>query len=610
MCNSQPVAPGLSPDFFRIWLIVIAGFQAILVTSSALQHSAAIDEGGHILSGLLYWKTGKFTTYVVNPPLAKLWISLPVLSMDPIIPVDGKTKYQHDWQAAHDEFVRDNHEYYPETILLARLAIIPISSLGLILAAYWSRQLYGDGAGLLTATLWATNPMFLGWSAIANVDVLAATGMLAATHVIRRWVIEQSWPVTIAAGLAIGLAQLLKFSLLVLYPSGVMLILLRRRAESWRLTAFKLATLFIVSIAVINAGYGFHSTGSRLGGLPVNSHLLTTLQRIVPWGRFPLPDTYVIGIDEQKSHSDAGYPAYFRGQEYRRGFWYYYLYCALIKEPLPMQICLALSIWKLACRKTAFSVDREGVLLAPSLLLLVALSHESGMHLHYRYFLPAMPLLLVFLGSASSASASPLYRSLLGVLIGWSFITALASHPHHVSYFNPLVGGPQNGHHHLADTNVDCGQDLLFLKDWLAERNSGGKIALAYTGPVSPSMYGITSCSAGRELGILDDCSSCEESSDVIVVSANLLAGRTSYSPDAGRMERLPSAVVRELARRRPLARIGGSLLAYQMNHPLTESSEATMSQPVPRRKLGLVPTEATRAPSNANANEIPRKSW
>lgn len=36
-----------------------------------------------------------------------------------------------------------------------------------------------------------------------------------------------------------------------------------------------------------------------------------------------------------------------------------------------------------------------------------------------------------------------------------------------MSYFNELVGGPKNGHYHLGNSNIDWGQDLLYLKRWL-----------------------------------------------------------------------------------------------------------------------------------------------
>src|SRR4029077_2189123 len=36
-------------------------------------------------------------------------------------------------------------------------------------------------------------------------------------------------------------------------------------------------------------------------------------------------------------------------------------------------------------------------------------------------------------------------------------------HPHELSYFNPLAGGPEGGRRYLSDSNVDWGLDLKRL---------------------------------------------------------------------------------------------------------------------------------------------------
>jgi len=41
--------------------------------------------------------------------------------------------------------------------------------------------------------------------------------------------------------------------------------------------------------------------------------------------------------------------------------------------------------------------------------------------------------------------------------------SALSVYPHQLAYFNEIAGGPQNGHGHLLHSNLDWGQDLLFV---------------------------------------------------------------------------------------------------------------------------------------------------
>jgi hypothetical protein len=44
--------------------------------------------------------------------------------------------------------------------------------------------------------------------------------------------------------------------------------------------------------------------------------------------------------------------------------------------------------------------------------------------------------------------------------------SALVIYPHQLCYFNEFSGGPRNGHRHLVHSNLDWGQDLLFLREW------------------------------------------------------------------------------------------------------------------------------------------------
>jgi hypothetical protein len=47
-----------------------------------------------------------------------------------------------------------------------------------------------------------------------------------------------------------------------------------------------------------------------------------------------------------------------------------------------------------------------------------------------------------------------------------------------LSYFNELVGGPKNGHAHLLNSNIDWGQDVLFLKRWMDKHSDARPIAV------------------------------------------------------------------------------------------------------------------------------------
>jgi hypothetical protein len=59
-----------------------------------------------------------------------------------------------------------------------------------------------------------------------------------------------------------------------------------------------------------------------------------------------------------------------------------------------------------------------------------------------------------------------------------------------LSYFNLAAGGPANGGRILIDSNIDWGQDLFRLQDWMAE-NEVEQLKLSWFGTADPAYYGL-----------------------------------------------------------------------------------------------------------------------
>ena len=70
------------------------------------------------------------------------------------------------------------------------------------------------------------------------------------------------------------------------------------------------------------------------------------------------------------------------------------------------------------------------------------------------------------------------------------FVNALVVWPDYIAYFNLVSGGPSNGHKYLLDSNLDWGQDLIALREYM-DREKIESVDLAYSGRVKPEMYGI-----------------------------------------------------------------------------------------------------------------------
>ena len=116
----------------------------------------------------------------------------------------------------------------------AALYVLPVVALGLLggfLVYRWARDLHGPGAGLAALALYVFCPTLVAHSHLATVDVGAATLTVATLYTFDRWLRRPGPGALALCGLVLGLAQLAKFTALLLYPMLVLLALLAPRRE-------------------------------------------------------------------------------------------------------------------------------------------------------------------------------------------------------------------------------------------------------------------------------------------------------------------------------------------------------------------------------------------
>jgi hypothetical protein len=135
----------------------------------------------------------------------------------------------------------------------------------------------------------------------------------------------------------------------------------------------------------------------------------------------------------------------------------------------------------------------ELCLLAPSLAVLALVSSQTGFAGHSRYALPCLPFWFIWMSKLARAPAlgDRALAAVAAVLLAWTTWAGAAYYPHGLSYFNELVGGPLGGRHQLAQSDLDWGQDLLYLRDWLGRHPEAKPLRLAYYGSIDPRYAGI-----------------------------------------------------------------------------------------------------------------------
>lgn len=438
-------------------VIVLLGIHAALLSYAATRHSPTLNEPGHLVAGLSHWQFGRFEVYRVNPPLVHYVAAIPVILAG----------YEEDWSGFDDspgarpefkigeDFVRANGERSIWLFVIARWACIPFSLAGGLFCFFWSRELWeSNSAGLISLFLWCFEPNILAHGELITSDCAATSLGLGAGYMFWRWLRKPVWRRALAAGLVLGLAELTKSIWVILFvlwpflwlfwrwterranrrnePSGAgqqEVSALPPNAGPPTLNAFyQLAVILFLGVYILNIGYGFDGTFTRLKNYTFVSKSLTGLEKApTPGNRFaeswmgelplPVPRQYLQGIDlQRKDFEDNPQPCYLRGEWKKGGWWYYYLYGLAVKTPHGTQIMLLLATFTVVfvwVRGSASPSSRTGaggrnaanysfrdlvILLTPALTVLVLVSSQLEFNHHVRYVLPVLGFIFVFIG--------------------------------------------------------------------------------------------------------------------------------------------------------------------------------------------------------------------
>lgn len=511
----------------RFAVIAILGCHACLLAWSALAHSPVVAEVNHLSAGLSHLYLEQFNLFRVNPPLVRMVAALPVTCLSPAVNwshYDSSPLARSDLDVSR-EFLEGNGVRSLWFFVVARWACIPFSVLGGYICFRWARELYGTPCGLVALLFWCSCPYILGHASLFSPDAHSAAMGVAASYLFWQWLRRPEWMDGVFTGIVLGLAQLTKFTLLVFYPLWIVAWIVYRGSElglrqprRWCSEGGMLLGVFLLSILVINGGYGFEKSLRPLGEFQFQSELFGGPRAErgevkIAGNRFtqtslasvpvPLPANFVQGIDTQRLDFERGLPSYLRGQWAEHGWWCYYLYALAIKIPLGTWCLVIVAVGMTAFRmRCSASWRDEMMVMLPFLVILAFVSSQTGFSVHSRYVIPALPFLFVWTSKVGCAferatwaeRRSKTRLTVAAIVVGslaWSVGSSLWYYPHSLSYFSELVGGPKGGHEHLLDSNIAWGQDLFFLKRWCDEHPEARPLHLAFYGLMDPRLVGL-----------------------------------------------------------------------------------------------------------------------
>ena len=469
----------------RATAIVAVVIALLRVGSTIGTFNDVVDEPYNVGSAISLYGVGKLVAGSEQPPLTRIVTGLPLWLSGVRLPEkyhSTRVLSEAETYAQGDDLLFHSSLSYEQILRRCRLTMLIFPALALLYLYLLARWTAGELAATLSVVFFSTDPTFLGHSFWICTDAAACAGFLAATYHGLRWIASPTIGKSIAAAIATALAISCKFSCAIVVPALVLAmmirplpILFRGDGGKWR-NYFRswpsfgqIAAAAIVGFVVLWGTYLFN-----VGPLADQSAFGPQVewQRLPSWVKntpIPMP-SLPLGILRLLGHNRFGTPAYLNGEIRLRGWWYYFPEAILLKSPLALLAGIAISLALLIKSRTLKLWPAAGLVLAPALFLAAAM--KGNLDIGIRHVLPIIPFLYLLVCTLLGRGRLVI---LAIVLIAASFVETSVVHPEYVSFFNVAMGGPSNGSRYLLDSNLDWGQDIALLANWLHSDDMRGK---------------------------------------------------------------------------------------------------------------------------------------
>jgi 4-amino-4-deoxy-L-arabinose transferase-like glycosyltransferase len=460
-------------DRISIVLLLILAAQLLLSSS---RNSATYDEQYHIAIGLHYLRTGDPNLVPAHPPLVAALATLPVANRNLVPPLTDSASSTVSYLEYSDQLLWRLSPNGPSIVARARLPIIGLTLLLAVTVYAWARELFGPMSGLLALMLLAFDPNILAHGNLATNDMGVTCFATLALYAFWRWMMCPTPARAVIAGLILGLAQVSKFSAVYLIPVVVIILVTDRLWKSTtaasklsaKATLVHLTVIAVAAYCAIWAIYGF-----KLGTLK----------------GYPFPAReYLTGLQAATTLIASGKDSFLLGAYSPTGWWYYFPVAFAVKTPLPTLILIGAS-FVFVYRRGAWHLTLP---LLISVVIYLAICVASPFDIGYRHLLPVLPCLFIFTSQLALIDWKTSRQGSMAVaaMLVWLTVASVSIFPHYLTYFNEIAGGPSNGYKILVDSNLDWGQELIGLREYMTEKNLSS-VKLSYHGTADPAAYGI-----------------------------------------------------------------------------------------------------------------------
>ena len=528
-----------SMDFLKKhanWIVAgILLLHFVVSLSVSARESAIYDEKAHIPAAYSYVRYGDMRLNPEHPPLIKDLAGLPLLALQPAFPLQSSEWQQgiNEQWAIGDIFINCTKPEMlcndADTILFwSRLPIVLISVLLGIMLFVWTKELGGTLAGLFAVLLYAADPNIIAHNHYVTTDLGIAAFIFSAFYFFIRFLKAPTLKNTVVAGIFLGLAELTKFSAVLLFPIFGLFVILyaltrqKPTGTAQSIFSFKFRAVLeyglkftgsiVVCFVLIWSLYAWN-TATMPGERLVAAADLYLSQQNAP-AQFahalvvstsesaflkPLSE-YFLGVAMVFGRVASGNVHYFLGTISDKASAWYFPTVFFLKETLPFLFLLVAT--------TGYSLYRIGQAVAHArirsfaalsefirrsfrskttqyvtvffILFYSYVSITGNLTIGFRHLFPILPFLYMLIAKTvfdflKRQQTEPVTHTVCSWILGIAIFAIAAipvlTYPGYLSYFNPIVGGNQNGYRYVTDSNYDWGQDMKNLDDFVETHN-------------------------------------------------------------------------------------------------------------------------------------------
>jgi 4-amino-4-deoxy-L-arabinose transferase-like glycosyltransferase len=519
----------------RLTYIIATGlliFVFIITLFSIRDDSLTSDELVHLPAGYSYLTQKDMRLNPEHPPLLKNLSAIPLLFIRDIkfpFEIDAWQKNVNDQWEFGSYFLYRMGNPVEKMIFWARIPMILILILLGLYVFKWAREVFGNRAGLLALFLFSFSPTFLAHGRLVTTDVGSAAGVFIATYYFIKFLKDSSRKNLIIAGIVLGLAQLTKFSVVLILPFfGILIIIWAiRKSSGFREFLKTFGRYFgsclligLIALSLIWVVYQYYTWNYPSGkqASDTESILAPSANEFLSNSTIWMTDKpvlrpiahYLLGLIMAFQRTSGGDTTYFLGEVSGAGWKSYFPIVYLIKEPLTFHILTIISIlyliWLIykSFRKNPIKTVLKNWVkyhfVELSCLIFIAIYWTTSLiinlNIGVRHLLPVFPFTILLVSAATISWLTPHHKrwgvklkwTIFGILILWQAISIISIYPHFLAYANEIVGGPDNLYNYVVDSNLDWGQDLKRLSQWANEKGIA-KIYLDYSGGYDKRYY-------------------------------------------------------------------------------------------------------------------------